>query len=177
MQRLAFLFLISSICFSACEPLPAQYFDEDGNPLPHIYRISANDVHKIRFRMLDSINVLRQARGSHLLVIDEHLTAAAATHSRDISSQNRAWHFGSDGSSPFIRVARAKFTGTLLGELIAETYEAELHVLAVWLTDKESRAILLDNQATRMGFAWHQERNGKIWWTLITGKYDTSMVE
>ena len=27
----------------------------------------------------------------------------------------------------------------------------------------------LSKDALNMGFSWHQEENGKIWWTLITG--------
>ncbi|NBR35769.1 MAG: CAP domain-containing protein, partial [Rhodobacteraceae bacterium] len=31
------------------------------------------------------------------------------------------------------------------------------------------RRIIVDPDAAKLGFAWHQEANGKIWWTLITG--------
>jgi hypothetical protein len=27
-----------------------------------------------------------------------------------------------------------------------------------------------------MGFAWHQEENGKIWWTLIMGNQTTPLL-
>ena len=37
-----------------------------------------------------------------------------------MSAQNRPWHFGSDGSSPLVRVQRAGYRGKLLGELISE---------------------------------------------------------
>jgi uncharacterized protein YkwD len=49
-----------------------------------------------------------------------------------MSVQNRPWHFGSDGSSPLDRARRAGYTGTLLGELISETFESEVETLAAW---------------------------------------------
>ena len=72
----------------------------DGKPLPKVYRIRSGDTAKIQFRMLDSVNSLRQAGGRTPVELDAKLTAAAATHSRDMSVQNRPWHFGSDGFVP-----------------------------------------------------------------------------
>ena len=104
------------------------------------------------------------------VTLNAELTAAAATHSRDMSVQNRPWHFGSDGSSPLVRVQRVGYTGKLLGELISETYETELETLAAWANQPDTRAIILDASANEMGFAWFQEPSGKIWWTLVTGR-------
>ncbi|GAA0297040.1 hypothetical protein GCM10008966_17390 [Rhodovulum strictum] len=125
--------------------------------------------------MLDAVNALRQARGVQLLELDARLTAAAATHSRDMSVQNRPWNFGSDGSSTLDRVARAGYQGGVGVELIAETYETELEILAAWLEDPEKREALLVPNLTDLGFAYYQEPNGKIWWTLITGSRSTRM--
>ena len=86
-----------------------------------------------------------------------------------MSLQNRPWHFGSDGSSPLDRVARVGFNGALIGENISETYETELETLAAWMDQPETRGVILDPRAARMGFAWFQEPNGKIWWTLVLG--------
>ncbi|MBK1636126.1 CAP domain-containing protein [Rhodovulum adriaticum] len=142
----------------------------DGKPLPQVYRISRADSSKIQFRMLDAVNALRQARGMADLQLDSRLNAAAATHSRDMSVQNRPWHFGSDGSSPLERVQRAGFGGTLRGENISETYETELDTLAAWMEQPDTRDVILDPQATHLGFSFFQEPNGKIWWTLLTGR-------
>ncbi|MBY6140158.1 CAP domain-containing protein [Leisingera daeponensis] len=129
------------------------------------YRIRNDD--KVQLRMLDSVNALRQAAGAQAVQLNAELTAAAATHSRDMSVQNRPWHFGSDGSSPLDRVARAGYSGTLLGENISETYENEQQTLTAWLEKPATRAVILDPKAVNMGFSWFQEPNGKIWWTLV----------
>lgn len=119
--------------------------------------------------MLDSVNALRQASGAGPVQLDAQLNAAAATHSRDMSVQNRPWHFGSDGSSPLDRVRRVGYIGQMLGENISETYETEIETLGAWMEDDGTRRVILDKDAVNMGFSWFQESNGKIWWTLIMG--------
>lgn len=158
-----------SILAACATPPPTPSVGADGRPLPKIYKISARQTEEIQFRMLDSVNTLRRETGAVDLVFDASLNAAAATHSADMARQNRPWHFGSDGSSPLDRVARAGFDGQLLGENISETYETELETLAAWMQDRATRDVILESRATRMGFAWFQEPNGKIWWTLVTG--------
>lgn len=130
-----------------------------------VYRIRNDE--KVQFRMLDSVNALRQAAGSPAVQLNGQLNAAAATHSRDMSVQNRPWHFGSDGSSPLDRIARVGYSGALLGEAISETYENETQTLTAWMEDRGTRAVIMDPKAVNMGFSWFQEPNGKIWWTLV----------
>ena len=168
MVRLISLVSALLIALVACTPTETQ-IGTDGKPLPKLYRIRSGDTAKIQFRMLDSINSLRQASGLPALRMDAKLNAAAATHARDMSVQNRPWHFGSDGSSPIDRVARVGFDGRFVGELISETYETELETLGAWMEQPSTRREILSPNATRMGFAWFQESNGKIWWTLVTG--------
>lgn len=141
----------------------------DGKPLPRVYRITPEMANAIPYRFLDSVNTLRQAKGAGPLALNPQLNAAAATHSRDMSVQNRPWHFGSDGSSPLSRVQRAGYTGRLLGENISETYETEMETLSDWMSVPDQRAIIMDPSARDLGFAWYQEENGKIWWTMVTG--------
>ncbi len=83
--------------------------DANGNPLPKVYHIKKNDGPKIEYRMLDAVNALRQASGARPVQLNSQLNAAAATHARDMSIQNRPWHFGSDGSSPLDRVRRVGY--------------------------------------------------------------------
>ncbi|MDF1716523.1 MAG: CAP domain-containing protein [Antarcticimicrobium sp.] len=134
-----------------------------------VYRIRQGDSSKVEYRMLDSVNALRSAAGVPPVKLNARLNAASATHSRDMSVQNRPWHFGSDGSSPLDRVQRAGYDGAMLGENISETYETELETLAAWMEEPGTRSVILEKRATDMGFAWFQEPNGKIWWTLVMG--------
>jgi len=166
MVRIIGLLLALVLGLSACSPEVAP-LGPDGKPLPRVYRISNKSA--VQFRMLDSVNALREAAGANSVSLNSELTAAAATHSRDMAIQNRPWHFGSDGSSPLDRVARTGYPGVMLGENISETYESEIETLSAWMEQSDTRDIILDPHAINMGFSWHQESNGKIWWTLIVG--------
>tara|TARA_Y100000746_G_scaffold231090_2_gene244015 strand:- start:236 stop:745 length:510 start_codon:yes stop_codon:yes gene_type:complete len=168
MTRKALIFLTLLILQLGCTTEVLK-MGADGKPLPSVYRINVADSIKIQFRVLDSINAIRKANGVQTLQLDSKLNAAAKTHSRDMSVQNRAWHFGSDGSSPLDRVRRFNYSGILVGENISETYETELETLAAWVKQKDTRNVLLSSKARKLGFGYFQEPNGKIWWTLVTG--------
>ena len=170
MIRFIPLLIVFCTALAACNPAPAPVqLGPDGKPLPKLYRISPSDAGRIEYNVLDSVNALRYAAGRNSLTLNAQLNAAAATHSRDMSIQNRPWHFGSDGSSPIDRVRRVGYQNHLVGELISETYETELETLGAWAEDPVTRTVLMSREATEMGFAWHQESNGKIWWTMVLG--------
>ncbi len=164
------LLLLSIMSLSAClQTEPEVRYGADGRPLPSVYKIKKGDVEEIPLRVLESVNALRQARGTAPLVLSPQLTAAAAAHSRDMSAQNRAWHFGSDGSSPIDRVRRQGYMAGNIGQNISETYETETETLSAWMGVSDTRDVILNPAARDLGFAWHQESSGKIWWTMITG--------
>ena len=167
-RLIALLLLLTAL--SACVAPPPPAIGPDGRPLPQVYRIDARERAEIQFRMLDSVNTLREASGAPAVQLSPELNAAAATHSADMARQNRPWHFGSDGSSPLDRVTRVGYRGRLLGENISETYETELETLSAWMEQSDTRNVILDPRARDMGFAWYQEPNGKIWWTMILGQ-------
>ncbi|WP_425040127.1 CAP domain-containing protein [Primorskyibacter sp. S187A] len=170
MLRFLTLMIILVTGLSACAPqAPAPTLGPDGLPLPKLYRIAPGSEGRIQFRVLDSVNSLRQAAGVASVSLNAQLNAAAATHARDMSVQNRPWHFGSDGSSPIDRVRRVGYSGRLIGEAISETYETEVQTLAAWMDEEGTHRIIMSPDATQMGFAFFQEQNGKIWWTLIMG--------
>ena len=168
MFRFSLIFAVIALLGACATPEPR--FGPDGKPLPQIYLIKSSKTAEIQFRMLDSVNALRQASSAAPLRLNSELTAAAKTHAQDMSVQNRPWHFGSDGSSPLDRVARVGYTGRLIGENISETFETEIETLSAWMEVPETREVLLDPRAGDLGFAWHQEPSGKIWWVLVTGQ-------
>jgi uncharacterized protein YkwD len=168
MNRRLLLLQGAALALAACAPT-GPTLGPDGRPLPKVYRIGPRDADAISFRLLDSVNTLRGAQSLQPLTFDASLNAAAATHARDMSVQNRPWHFGSDGSSPLVRVQRSGFTGRLVGELISETYETELETLSAWMAQPDTRAVIMDPTARFIGFSWYQEPSGKIWWTMVTG--------
>ena len=79
-------------------------------------RLSEADKNPIRLRHLDAVNAVRAEAGLQPVQLSAELNAAADTHARDMSVQQRAWHFGSDLTSPRERAARAGYRGELVGE-------------------------------------------------------------
>ena len=132
-------------------------------------KIENFDPVEIRKRHLDYLNALRQERGLENLQISNSLNSSAATHARDISKQQRAWNFGSDGSSPQTRAEVSGFKGIVTGENVSETYEGEFLVLQVWLKNSFSRSVLLNKESTHLGLGWYQQSSGKIWWVQVLG--------
>lgn len=169
MTRLALFLAIGLVALGACAPIPTTV-DASGEPVrAKVYRLSGANAARVQFRMLDSVNSLRQTAGLVPVELDARLNAAAATHARDMAVQNRPWHFGSDGSSPIDRALRAGYDGTLLGENISETFETELETLSAWMDQAGTREVIMNPAARAMGFSWYQESGGKIWWTLVMG--------
>lgn len=132
-------------------------------------RIENFDSVEIRKRHLDYLNAIRQERGLTNLQISNSLNSSAATHARDMFKQQRAWNFGSDGSSPQKRAEISGFKGVVTGENVSETYEGEFLVLQVWVKNSFSRSVLLNKEATHLGLGWYQQDNGKIWWVQVLG--------
>ncbi|MFD1913590.1 CAP domain-containing protein [Halodurantibacterium flavum] len=171
MVRLTGLILVAAMGLAACGGgTEITQLGPDGRPIQRIYDVRSANAGEIQYRMLDAVNTYRQAGNRPPLALNAQLNAAAATHSRDMSVQNRPWHFGSDGSSPVDRVRRAGYPGSVQGEAISETYENELETLAAWMAEPLTRNVIMDPVAREMGFAWYQEPSGKIWWTLTTGR-------
>jgi len=169
MDRRQVLVLGAAAALTACAKPAPMPVGSDGNPLPQVYQIKPGDESVISYRMIDAVNVLRQTKGVPQVRFNAALIAACATHSRDMAVQNRPWHFGSDGSSPLVRVQRVGYTGKLLGELISETYQTELVTLSDWMNQSDTRNMVLDSRATEFGFSWFQEPSGKLWWTMLLG--------
>ena len=132
-------------------------------------RIENFDSSEIRKRHLDYLNAIRQERGLTNLQTSNSLNSSAATHARDIFKQQRAWNFGSNGSSPQKRAEVSGFKGVVTGENVSETYEGEFLVLKVWVNNSFSRSVLLNKEATHLGLGWYQQDNGKIWWVQVLG--------
>lgn len=169
MYRVLTSLLLSCLLLAGCATGPA--VDGAG-----VYRIRASDKDDITYRMLDSVNALRQGAGAPPVQLSSELTAAAETHARDMSRQQRAWPFGSDGSSPYQRVARSGYPGQLVAEVYAQTFETELETLAAWVDSGAWGDVILDPAATDMGFAWQQDSSGLIWWEIVLGSRNMASV-
>jgi uncharacterized protein YkwD len=134
-------------------------------------RISPADADAIRLRHLDAVNAVRAENGLGAVQLSAELNAAADTHARDMSVQQRAWHFGSDLTSPRERAIRAGYRGELIGENLSEGSDSDLVVLKSWLDFPDTRSVILDPSARGLGIGWYQEAaTSKTWWVELLGQ-------
>jgi uncharacterized protein YkwD len=133
-------------------------------------RLTEADKNPIRLRHLDAVNAVRAESGLAPVQLSAELNAAADTHARDMANQQRAWHFGSDLTSPRERAFRAGYRGEIVGENLSEGSDSDLTVLATWLDFGDTRAVILDPSARGLGIGWYQEPSGKIWWVELLGQ-------
>lgn len=166
MKRRAFLVMLA---LAACDTGPS--VNKSG-----VYVLRDGDKAEVQYRMLDSVNALRAGKGAAPLRLDSQLTAAAETHAADMSRQGRAWAYGSDRSFPYDRIARAGYSGQLVVEIYSQSYETELETLAAWVDDGAWGDEILDPDATDMGFGWHQDSSGLIWWCITLGQSGTAQI-
>jgi len=133
-------------------------------------RLTEADKNPIRLRHLDAVNAVRAEAGAQPVQLSAELNAAAETHARDMSVQQRAWHFGSDLTSPRERAYRAGYRGEVVGENLSEGSDSDLTVLRSWLDFRDTRAVILDPSARGLGIGWYQDAGGKIWWVQLLGQ-------
>ncbi|QDY71444.1 CAP domain-containing protein [Qingshengfaniella alkalisoli] len=167
MLRTTSLMVLSAAILSACAPAGSQIPTRAADG---IYHIDSEDAEEIRARSLEAVNFMRANRGAAPVAINPALNAAAQIHANDMSRQHRAWPFGADGSTPYDRVQRAGYTGELIGEVYSQSYETELETLQEWIQNGDWGPELVNPEATEMGFAWHQDNDGLIWWAITMGR-------
>ena len=117
------------------------------------------------------INTYRGEQGLKPLKLDARLTAAAKAHSRDLAKSDRISHYGSDGSSPWDRVARTGYAAALAAENIGTGQASMLEVIKGWKGSEAHNKNLLLPDAQDMGIALVQEPKSefKTFWTLVVG--------
>lgn len=112
----------------------------------------ASDVER---QVLALVNAERAALGRAPLALDVRLTAAARRHAEDMRDACFLSHTGSDGSSPFARMADAGYAGGM-GEVAAAgswPYPPQ-SVVSSWMDSSGHRAILVNANARHLGMGY-----------------------
>jgi uncharacterized protein YkwD len=84
---------------------------------------------------------------------DARLDAAAMTHTRDMTGANFFSHTGSDGSTVGVRVTRAGYTWTAVGENIAAGQRTAQEVVDGWLASPGHCSNIMSANFRHMGIA------------------------
>jgi uncharacterized protein YkwD len=115
------------------------------------------------------INQRRAAMGLGALRVNLSLTSASRRHSNDIGPHGLCQHNGTDGSSPWDRIAQAGYTGGAMGEVVGCGYTTPLGVVDGWWGSPGHYAILTDPNANDVGCGWWISGTGAGWQTCDTG--------
>lgn len=120
---------------------------------------------------LELVNAYRAENGLKALKLDPLLVAAAKAHSRDLAKHDRISHYGSNGSSPWDRVAAAGYHARLAAENVGTGQATLAEVIKGWKASAGHNKNLLLPEAEHMGIALVQDTKTefKTFWTLVVG--------
>ena len=118
---------------------------------------------------LAAVNAFRAENGLTPLVLDERLSRAAAMQSKTQAGRSSIGHYGSDGSTPRDRAARAGYRAKIASENVAAGQKSFGDVLRFWKESSGHRTNLLRPNVTAVGMAMAKNKNGRAYWTLVLG--------
>jgi len=100
------------------------------------------------------------------------LGKAAENHSNDMASNDFMSHTGSDGLSPFDRMANLGYNYQAAGENVAAGYSSVSSVMSGWLSSSGHCQNIMSSSFTEMGAAMKENTNStyRWYWTVDLGK-------
>jgi uncharacterized protein YkwD len=120
-------------------------------------------------KALAEVNAYRTKNGRAALVLDERLSSAAAMQSKDQARRGAGSHYGSDGSKPMDRAARAGFHAKIASENIAAGQKSFSDAMRFWEGSSGHRENLLRPNVTAIGVGMAKSGTGRAYWTLVLG--------
>jgi uncharacterized protein YkwD len=118
---------------------------------------------------LAEINAYRAQNGRGPLVLDARLSRAAAMQAEDQAGRGSIGHYGSDGSKPKDRAARAGFQAKIASENVASGQKSFSDAMYYWERSSGHRENLLRPNVSAAGMAMAQADGGRAYWTLVLG--------
>ena len=103
--------------------------------------------------LVDLTNADRTGSGTHALVVNEKLVAAAQAKANDMALRGYFSHNGPDGKEPWVWIKDAGYAYQHAGENLAIQFSDSAEVERAWLASPSHRANLLSNQFTEIGVA------------------------
>lgn len=118
---------------------------------------------------LAEINAYRAKNGLGPVVLDARLSRAAAMQSEDQAGRRSIGHYGSDGSRPMDRAARAGFRAKIASENVASGQKSFSDAMYYWERSSGHRENLLRSNVSAAGVAMAQAESGRAYWTVVLG--------
>ena len=120
-------------------------------------------------KALAEVNAFRTKNGRSAVVLDARLSQAAAVQSKAQAGRSSIGHYGSDGSKPMQRAARAGFHAKLASENVASGQKSFSDAMRSWEGSSGHRENLLRPEVTAIGVAMAKNGSGRPYWTLVLG--------
>jgi uncharacterized protein YkwD len=121
-------------------------------------------------RLLHRLAAVRRAEGLAALARHPALGDMARLHTMHVAALAQATHLDADGRDPVTRGAAAGYSGQVLGETLAETWDGPRETADLWLAHDGTRAVLLHPTARHVGLFGLRARDGLVWWDLVVGQ-------
>lgn len=107
------------------------------------------------------VNRARHRAGCYPVILNAKLSKAARHHSVDMARHRNMSHWGSDGSGPGRRIARAGYDWSAYGENVAYGYPTSAAVMAAWMSSPGHRHTILTCEFREIGVGFAQP--GSYW--------------
>ena len=113
-------------------------------------------------------NFMRRRNKLEPLTLSLKLCESAEIHARDMASQERMTHTGSDGSSPIQRARSVGYRSSLIGENVAVSQWTVEQVMTEWMESRGHRRNIL-GKYTELGAARIEDELGNYFWCVNFG--------
>lgn len=135
-------------------------------PVPQSCSPSGNN--SFESQLINLINQERTSRGIGTLSANSQLTTAALNHSEDMACNDFFSHTGSNGSTPWARMAAAGYSGSAMAENIAAGQGSAQQVFDGWMNSSGHRDNMLNPTYTQIGMGYRYTN------TSTYGSYTTA---
>lgn len=122
----------------------------------------------LRAQLLAAVNAERSRAGLERLGADARLDRVAQMVACENAQRRRLAHTGADGSTPGSRVTAAGFVWRMVNENLAQAQGSPGRVVRLWMGSPAHRANILAPQSRQMGAAVASDRNGALYWAMVT---------
>jgi uncharacterized protein YkwD len=138
--------------------------------LPIVFRQPLPD---FVIRLINATNSYRTQYGCPAVTLSQQLSSAAESHSQDMALHDFFSHTGSDGSSPWQRIAATGYEYWSAAENIAAGYTTPEAVVQAWMSSGGHRDNILNCALREIGVGYYYLENdtGSVnyhhYWTQI----------
>lgn len=125
---------------------------------------------EIRRGVVSLTNSRRRAHGCANLGRNAALDRAAQAHSRKMADRNRMSHQLPGEPSLGVRVRRAGYNWTLVGENVAYWYPTPAEVVRAWMRSRSHRRNILNCRYQHIGIGYAVSNRDVPYWTQVFGR-------